>query len=111
MADVTPVADGIGWYKLPRSGVPYYGPIPDGAETITENAVAAAVVDSSTPINPDPAFVLHGTTAEVSAAAEGYSIDEVRRLIDAEQQGRNRSSLLERLERIAKAKEEIPASG
>jgi hypothetical protein len=32
-----------GWYRLPRSGTPYYGPIPDGAEQI--DAPTAAELD------------------------------------------------------------------
>ena len=34
-----PKAPRVGWYRLPRSGVPYHGPIPDGAREIPVDVV------------------------------------------------------------------------
>lgn len=39
----------IGWYKLPRSGHPYYGPVPDGAETLTPTQAEKAAKHSGSP--------------------------------------------------------------
>jgi hypothetical protein len=55
------------------------------------------------PVDVDVDVVLAGTVEEILEEAEGYPVDVVRRLIESEYTGRNRSTLLERLERIAKA--------
>jgi hypothetical protein len=53
------------------------------------------------PVDVDIDVVLAGTVEEIAEKAEGYPVDVVRRLIESEYVGRNRSTLLERLERIA----------
>jgi hypothetical protein len=101
-----------GWYRLPRSGTPFHGPIPDGAEEIPdpttgEENEAASVV--GVPDGDDELeVVLAGTIEQITEQADSYPVETVRRLIESEYAGRNRSTLLERLDRIAKRLEETP---
>jgi hypothetical protein len=97
-----------GWYRLPKSGIPYFGPIPEGVEELSEPAVAEAILDPDNPIEIDPDVVLAGSVEEITTIAADYPIDVVRRLIEAEHAGRDRASLIDKLDRMAKRMEEIP---
>lgn len=89
MKDRTPQ----GWYRLPKSGQPFYGPIPDGAETID---APGDVADEG---------LLALSVEEIAREAVALPIDELRTLIQQESAGRNRKTALEALERLAKEAE------
>jgi hypothetical protein len=103
----------VGWYLLPRSGTPYHGPIPDGVEEVPDPVTGElAAQQQRTPDTDDElVVVLDGTVDEIAAQAEAYPVEVVRRLIEQEYAGQNRTTLLERLDRIAKRQEDAsPAS-
>lgn len=101
----------FGWYALPKSGTPYYGPIPDGADELADHDITEAIVSSTSPVEVDPDLVLAGSVDEVIEHAESYPIEVVRRLIESEHAGQNRTTLLAKLEKLSKDMEEIPPAG
>lgn len=58
-----------GWYLLPRCGVPYFGPVPDGAVRL--RAVGEELVDGG----DGPAEVGAGVLIDEQAAEPGELVD------------------------------------
>jgi hypothetical protein len=84
------------WFTLPHSGQAWWSP--DGSPPHP-----AAVQSSEPHIDAEHADVLEGTATEIETAIAAYPIEEVRRLIEAEGAGRNRTTVVAALDRRAKA--------